>query len=98
MKKDYKKLNEIVPYSLLHLTFKTVPIFEFWCSSNEYLQLSEKNNKIITLFFNYMSVESIFFSYTSTKTDFNRLNAGLDIRIQLSSSKPFIYIYIFARI
>lgn len=92
MKKDYEKLNNIVPYSLLHLTFKTLPIFEFWCSSSEYLQLSEKNNKIIVLFLNYMSVEFIFFSYTWTKTDFNRLCVGLDMRIQLSSTKPYIHI------
>lgn len=71
-----KKCYGLVSESTFHLTFRKLPLVKFWCSVEEFSQLSEKAIEILPPFLPTELCEAEFSSRTSTKQHYcNGLNA-----------------------
>ena len=85
---EHEEFINMVSGSTLSLTFKKLPLPEYWYSIKEYPQLSWKAKKILLYFPTTYLSKGRFSSYTSIKAYQNRLGTKVGVRIQLSCIKP----------
>ncbi|GBP82227.1 Zinc finger BED domain-containing protein 5 [Eumeta japonica] len=88
----YESLLEISSDTSMESLFKTTPLNNFSCRiRDEYPMLGKMALNILLPFPTTYLCETKFSTYAATKTKYrNRLDAELDIRLQLSSIKPDI--------
>ncbi|KAJ8882590.1 hypothetical protein PR048_014401 [Dryococelus australis] len=87
---EYEELIEIQCSSGLKTKFESVPLNEFWVGlKDKHPSVAEKATLVLLPFVSTYQCESGFSSYAYTTNKFrNMLDAGLDLRIQLSNTKP----------
>ncbi|KAJ0183269.1 hypothetical protein K1T71_001245 [Dendrolimus kikuchii] len=88
----YESLLEMSSDTSMESLFKTTPLNDFWCRTRgEYLMLAKMALNILLPFPTTYLCETGFSTYVATKTKYrNRLDAELDMRLQLSFIKPDI--------
>lgn len=88
---EYKKITGVISGFILQLTLRNHHLLSIWCSIKKDSKLSEKTVKILLPFPAISLCETRFSSRTSThplkKKRKKRLNADVDMRIHLPSTK-----------